>query len=103
MAWMLRVVASLGVIKPFEDQLGRCWWWKELRLKQDCYGMEKLAHFKFLFQDLFHPYPEPVVCACCFKTGCCFVVDASLFSQGLRNSFFAAETFLPGMLFLKRP
>ena len=43
-----------------------------------------------------------VGCACCFKTGCCFVADVSLFSQRLRNSFFAAETFQLGTLFLKR-
>jgi len=49
------------------------------------------------------PDQEPVGCACCFKTGCCFVVDASLFSQRLRNSFIAAETFQFGALFLKRP
>ena len=36
------------------------------------------------------------------KIGCCFVVDASLMGQRLRNSFSAAETFQPGMLFLKR-
>jgi hypothetical protein len=49
------------------------------------------------------PAHESVGCVCCFKTGCCFVVDASLFSQRLRNSFFAAETFQLGTLFLKRP
>ena len=48
MTWMLRVVTSFGVIEPFQDQLGRCYWRKELRLKQGCHGLEKLAHFKFL-------------------------------------------------------
>jgi len=48
MAWMLRVVASLGVIKPLQDQLGGSCWWKELRLKHGCHGLEKLAHFKFI-------------------------------------------------------
>ena len=43
-----------------------------------------------------------VGCVCCFKTGCCFVVDASLFSQRLRNNFQAAETFQFGTLFLKQ-
>jgi hypothetical protein len=37
------------------------------------------------------------------KIGCCFVADASLLSLRLRNSFFAAETFQLGTLFLKRP
>ena len=37
------------------------------------------------------------------KIGGCFVADASLLSLRLRNSFFAAETFQLGTLFLKRP
>ena len=49
------------------------------------------------------PAHGSVGCVCCFKTGCCFVVDASLFSQRLRNSFGAAETFQLGTLFLRRP
>ena len=52
---------------------------------------------------LVSPCQESVGCVCCFKTGCCFVVDASLFSQRLRNSFKAAETFQLGTLFLRRP
>ncbi len=48
MAWMLRVVASFGVIEPLQHQLGRCCWWKELRLKKVRHGLEELAHFKIL-------------------------------------------------------
>ena len=47
MTWMLRVVASFGVIEPLQDQLGSGCWLKKLRLKQGCHGLEKLAHFKF--------------------------------------------------------
>ena len=103
MTWMLRVVAAIGVIEPFQHQLGCCGRWKELPLKQGCHGLEKLTHFKFLLYDLLHPQHGFVGCACCFKTGCCFVVDASLLGQRLRNSSIAAETFQLGTLFLKRP
>jgi len=54
------------------------------------------------YRDI-HSQHGPVGCAFCFKTGCYFVVDASLLGQHLRNSFIAAETFQPGTLFLKRP
>lgn len=47
MAWMLRVVASFGVVKPLQHQLGSGGWWEKLRLKQGRHGLEKLAHFKF--------------------------------------------------------
>lgn len=102
MAWMLRVVASFGVIEPLQHQLGSSCWWQKLRLKQGRHCLEKLTHFKFLLLTQFHSQHGPVGCAYCFKTGCCFVVDASLLGQRLRNSFFAAETFQPGTLFLKR-
>ena len=49
MAWMLRVVASFGVVEPFQHQLGGSGWRQKLRLKHGCYGLEQLAHFKFFF------------------------------------------------------
>ena len=48
MAWVLRVVASFGVIEPLQHQLGSSGWWKELPLQQGCDGLEELAHCKFL-------------------------------------------------------
>ena len=48
MAWMLRVVASFGVIEPLQHQLGSCCWWKELCLEKVRHGLEELAHFKIL-------------------------------------------------------
>ena len=63
----------------------------------------KTGSFQIFWVEIFHQHRGLVGCACRFKTGCCFVVDASLFSQRLRNSFFAAETFQFGTLFLKRP
>ena len=63
----------------------------------------KFDSFRIPFVDSISVASWVVGCACCFKTGCCFVADVSLFSQRLRNSFVAAETFLPGTLFLKRP
>ena len=44
MAWVLRVVASFGVIEPLQHQLGSGCWWKKLCLKQGRHGLEKLAH-----------------------------------------------------------
>jgi len=54
MAWVLRVVASFGVIKPLQHQLGSSCWWKELRLQQGRHRLEELAHCKFLRSKLFH-------------------------------------------------
>ena len=48
MAWVLRVVASFGVIEPLQHQLGSSGWWKELPLQQGGHGLEELAHCKFL-------------------------------------------------------
>ena len=48
MVWVLRMVASFGVIEPLQHQLGRSGWWKELRLEQSRHGLEELAHCKFL-------------------------------------------------------
>ena len=48
MAWVLRVVASFGVIEPLQHQLGSSGWRKELPLQQGCDGLEELAHYKYL-------------------------------------------------------
>ena len=101
MPWMLWVMAAFGVIEPFEHQLGGCGRGKELRLEQGGHGLKKLAHWNPALK-LISLAARPCCCACCFKTGCCFVVDVSFLNQRLRKSFSAAETFLPGTLFLRR-
>ena len=53
MAWVLRVVASFGVIEPLQHQLGSSGWRKELRLQQGRHRLEELAHCKFLLYNKF--------------------------------------------------
>ena len=55
MAWVLRVVATFGVIEPLQHQLGSSGWRKELRLQQGRHRLEELAHCKFLLQNKFPP------------------------------------------------
>ena len=99
MAWMVRVMASFGVIEPFEHELGSCAWGKELQLQLGCHRSEELAHCEHAFLRGITTAHASVDCACCFNLDCCFVVDVSLLIQGLRKSFDAAETPQFGMLF----
>jgi len=62
MAWMLRVVASLGVIEPFQHQLGRSGWWKKLRLKHGCHGLEQLTHSTTALDVITHPMRACLLC-----------------------------------------
>ena len=49
MAWMVRVMASFGVVEPFEHELGSCAWRKELQLQLGCHRSEELAHCEHAF------------------------------------------------------